>query len=68
MWAFTSGREETTDDHPTAKPVELWEIPIAEHTRRGDLIYFDAEVDAGVACIDEAGREASEALAKSFAL
>ena len=39
VWEFTSGREETSEDHPTAKPVELWEIPIAEHTRRGDLIY-----------------------------
>jgi hypothetical protein len=35
VWQSTSGRAETNADHPTAKPVEPWEIPIAEHTSRG---------------------------------
>ena len=39
VWQFTSGRAETTDDHPTSKPVELFEIPMLEHTSRGDLCY-----------------------------
>jgi DNA modification methylase len=36
LWAV--GRE-TSKDHPTAKPVDLWLPPIANHTRAGELMY-----------------------------
>ena len=26
-------------DHPTQKPLQLFEIPIRQHTRPGDLVY-----------------------------
>ena len=39
VWQFTSSRTETSEDHPTAKPVELFEIPMLEHTSRGDWVY-----------------------------
>ena len=32
------GRE-TSKDHPTAKPIALWEAPIKNHTRHGDVAY-----------------------------
>ena len=28
-----------TTDHPTQKPVELFAIPIRQHTKKGDLCY-----------------------------
>ena len=39
VWEFAKSDSDTSQDHPTSKPVELWEIPIAEHTRRGDICY-----------------------------
>ncbi len=36
LWAV--GRE-TSKDHPTAKPVDLWRPPIENHTKAGGLIY-----------------------------
>jgi len=32
------GRE-TSKEHPTAKPVALWEPPFRNHTRKGDVVY-----------------------------
>jgi len=32
------GRE-TSKEHPTAKPVALWEAPFRNHTRTGDIVY-----------------------------
>jgi DNA modification methylase len=32
------GRE-TSKQHPTAKPVDLWDPPIANHTRAGEVMY-----------------------------
>jgi DNA modification methylase len=32
------GRE-TSKEHPTAKPVALWEPPFRNHTRTGDIVY-----------------------------
>lgn len=36
MWAV--GRE-TSKDHPTAKPVDLWKPPIDNHTKPGEIMY-----------------------------
>jgi DNA modification methylase len=36
LWAV--GRE-TSKDHPTAKPVDLWKPPIENHTKIGEVIY-----------------------------
>jgi len=36
MWAV--GRE-TSKEHPTAKPVDLWKPPIENHTKAGEVIY-----------------------------
>jgi len=35
---WTIGRE-TSKAHPTAKPVDLWQPPIANHTKTGEAIY-----------------------------
>ena len=32
------GRE-TSKDHPTAKPVAIWEPPFRNHTKKGDVVY-----------------------------
>ena len=32
------GRE-TSKDHPTAKPVDLWRAPIENHTKSGEIMY-----------------------------
>jgi len=34
-----SGSKEDKTDHPTQKPILVYEIPIENHTRRGDLLY-----------------------------
>ncbi len=36
LWAV--GRE-TSKDHPTAKPVDLWRAPIENHTKPGEIMY-----------------------------
>ena len=36
LWAV--GRE-TSKEHPTAKPVDLWKPPIENHTKAGEVIY-----------------------------
>lgn len=36
LWAI--GRE-TSKDHPTAKPVDLWIPPIENHTKAGEIMY-----------------------------
>jgi DNA modification methylase len=36
LWAI--GRE-TSKDHPTAKPVDLWRPPIENHTKAGEIMY-----------------------------
>ena len=36
LWAV--GRE-TSKDHPTAKPVDLWRAPIENHTKSGEIMY-----------------------------
>jgi DNA modification methylase len=36
LWAI--GRE-TSKDHPTAKPVDLWRRPIENHTKSGEIMY-----------------------------
>lgn len=39
VWQVGKAESDTSDDHPTSKPIELWEIPILEHTRRGEICY-----------------------------
>lgn len=40
VWEFdTIPNGEDRPDHPTPKPVELFAIPIEQHTRRGDVVY-----------------------------
>ena len=36
LWAV--GRE-TSKDHPTAKPVDLWKAPIENHTKPGEIMF-----------------------------
>lgn len=38
-WQVATADADTTGDHPTSKPTALWELPIEQHTSRGDLIY-----------------------------
>ena len=51
--------EEEAQDHPTQKPVLLYEAPIRNHTRRGDAVY-DPFVGSGTAIIaaERSGRRA----------
>lgn len=39
VWQVATADADTTGDHPTSKPTALWELPIEQHTSRGDLIY-----------------------------
>lgn len=39
VWQFPRPRGENNEEHPTTKAVELFEIPMLEHTSRGDLVY-----------------------------
>ena len=39
VWAFPTQAPGETTDHPTQKPVELFAIPIRQHTRKGDICY-----------------------------
>ena len=39
VWQVGKAESDTSEDHPTSKPIELWEIPILEHTKRGDICY-----------------------------
>lgn len=38
VWQFPN-RAATRPDHPTQKPVEIFAIPMKQHTRRGDVCY-----------------------------
>lgn len=52
-----SGSDEEKFDHPTQKPIELYRIPIVNHTRPGDLVY-DAFLGSGTALMaaEDTGR------------
>jgi DNA modification methylase len=39
IWSFPTIAPGETTDHPTQKPVELFAIPIRQHTGKGDLCY-----------------------------
>lgn len=39
IWEFPTLRVGTSGDHPTPKPIELFTIPMEQHTERGDLCY-----------------------------
>lgn len=39
IWSFPTIAPRTTTDHPTSKPVELFTIPMQQHTRHGDICY-----------------------------
>ena len=39
VWQIPSIRPGMRTDHPTSKPVELFAIPMRQHTRRGDICY-----------------------------
>jgi hypothetical protein len=39
VWSMPTTKPGETTDHPTEKPVELFAIPIRQHTKRGDLWY-----------------------------
>ena len=39
VWQFPTQAPGETTDHPTQKPVELFAIPIRQHTVKGDLCY-----------------------------
>ncbi|CAG0928266.1 partial DNA adenine methyltransferase YhdJ, partial [Thermoflexales bacterium] len=39
VWDFPTIAPGTETDHPTAKPVELFAIPMRQHTVRGDICY-----------------------------
>ena len=39
IWEFPTTRPGTKTDHPTSKPVELFAIPMAQHTAEGDICY-----------------------------
>lgn len=39
VWEFPTVKPGTETEHPTSKPVELFAIPMRQHTRRGDLCY-----------------------------
>ncbi len=38
-WQIPSNRPNEKQDHPTSKPVELFAIPMRQHTRRGEICY-----------------------------
>jgi len=39
VWQFPTHRAGETTDHPTQKPVELFAIPLRQHTRKGEVCY-----------------------------
>jgi DNA modification methylase len=39
VWSFPTIKPGATTDHPTQKPVELFAIPMKQHTRKGDICY-----------------------------
>ena len=39
IWSFPTQAAGKTTDHPTQKPVELFTIPMRQHTGKGDLCY-----------------------------
>ncbi len=39
IWQIPTVRPGQRTDHPTSKPVEVFAIPIRQHTRRGDICY-----------------------------
>ena len=39
VWSFPTQTAFEKTDHPTQKPLQLFEIPIRQHTRPGDLVY-----------------------------
>ncbi len=39
VWQVPTAAPGLRTDHPTSKPVELFAIPMRQHTRRGDLCY-----------------------------
>ena len=39
VWEFPTVKVGTSTDHPTSKPVELFEIPMLQHTRQGEVCY-----------------------------
>lgn len=39
IWSFPTVPAFEKTDHPTSKPVQLFEIPMLQHTRTGDLCY-----------------------------
>ena len=39
VWSFPTQAPGETTDHPTQKPVELFAIPIRQHTKKGDVCY-----------------------------
>ena len=39
VWSFPTQAPGETTDHPTQKPVELFAIPIRQHTKKGDICY-----------------------------
>ena len=39
VWSFPTQTPGETTDHPTQKPVELFAIPMRQHTEKGDLCY-----------------------------
>jgi DNA modification methylase len=39
IWSFPTIKPGQTTDHPTEKPVELFAIPMRQHTKPGDLCY-----------------------------
>jgi DNA modification methylase len=39
IWAVPTQTPGQTTDHPTQKPVELFAIPIRQHTNKGDICY-----------------------------
>lgn len=39
IWQLPTVRPGQSTEHPTSKPVELFAIPMCQHTRRGDICY-----------------------------
>jgi DNA modification methylase len=39
VWSFPTTRPGESTGHPTSKPVQLFEIPMLQHTNRGDICY-----------------------------
>ena len=48
--AYGGGKDDARTEHPTQKPVVLFETPIANHMSRGDLV-FDPFLGSGTAVI-----------------